>query len=294
MCEIKKCIETIVKSGDYEVIRILKEQLKNFKPIGSVDESTLSKVCILDTETTGLDYQKDEIIEIAFSIITFDSNGNMYDVVETFHSYQEPEIPISEKITQITGITNEDVEGKSIDWQAVESLIKSADMIVAYNSGFDRKFVENYCPAFINKFWACAMKDVDWAEKYGCAGKQEFVAWKVGKFSYVAHNAPADVNALSVLLSTEVDGKTIFLNLLENIRTKKFMFKAFNAAFDKKDLLRSHGYSWNPDEKVWGKIVLESCEEEESKWLSEIIYNNSSLMPTVNKVTHKDLYSVRV
>ena len=59
----------------------------------------------LDLETTGLESRKDKIIEIAAIKIKRDGT-----IVEEFHSVINPGIPIPHLITQITGITNDEVK----------------------------------------------------------------------------------------------------------------------------------------------------------------------------------------
>jgi DNA polymerase III epsilon subunit family exonuclease len=61
----------------------------------------------LDLETTGLNAQKDKIIEIA--AIKIEPDGTILDVL---HYVIDPQIKIPQIITHITGITDEEVQGK--------------------------------------------------------------------------------------------------------------------------------------------------------------------------------------
>jgi DNA polymerase-3 subunit epsilon len=63
-----------------------------------------SSLIILDLETTGTWIEKDKIIEIA--MIKFNPNGEKVN----FHSLVNPSIPIPSFVTELTGITNEDVK----------------------------------------------------------------------------------------------------------------------------------------------------------------------------------------
>src|SRR5579864_7876400 len=92
---------------------------------------------ILDVETTGLSADRgDKIIEIAMlEMIDNSLTGNIY------HQYCNPEINISEKITDITGITNDFIKNyNKIDEHKISNFIQDDD-IIAHNAKFDMSFL---------------------------------------------------------------------------------------------------------------------------------------------------------
>ncbi len=91
----------------------------------------------LDTETTGLDATSDELIEIAAVI------GRGPDIVDSFQTFVDPGRAIPEEIAELTGITDEDVEGAPAAASAVERFVDFAGdrSIVAHNASFDRSFI---------------------------------------------------------------------------------------------------------------------------------------------------------
>lgn len=66
----------------------------------------------MDVETTGLDRSKDEIIELGMVAFDFDTAGKIRRVIDVFSELRQPSTPISDKITRLTGITDEMVAGK--------------------------------------------------------------------------------------------------------------------------------------------------------------------------------------
>jgi DNA polymerase-3 subunit epsilon len=60
---------------------------------------------ILDTETTGLDHTRDEVIELGMIAFTYGEEGRISDVIRTFKGLREPSVLISPEITRLTGIT---------------------------------------------------------------------------------------------------------------------------------------------------------------------------------------------
>jgi DNA polymerase-3 subunit epsilon len=95
-------------------------------------------LAVIDVETTGLEPEEDRIIEIG--IVHFEDR----EVDEVYGQLVDPEQELPEDVTDITGITEADLEGKpTFDEIAdeVEDRLTGAG-IVAYNLDFDRGFVE--------------------------------------------------------------------------------------------------------------------------------------------------------
>ena len=123
------------------------------------------KGIILDTETTGLNARKDEIIEIGVIAFTFDAAGLIGDVTGVYGGLQQPRLSIPSEITRLTGITDEMVAGQSIDMAALQVLIEPADVLIAHNAGFDRPFCEAFSDLFSGKAWACSNSEIDWSSR---------------------------------------------------------------------------------------------------------------------------------
>ena len=92
---------------------------------------------ILDTETTGLEPDDCEIIEIAAMKV---DNGEIKDI---FNQLLKPEHPISEEITRITGITNELVEGCPALQDVTAKFLKfiEGSTLIMHNAEFDLGFI---------------------------------------------------------------------------------------------------------------------------------------------------------
>jgi DNA polymerase III subunit epsilon len=141
--------DALAKSADYRVLRRLVPR-KTFN--ASIGLSTKTGI-LLDVETTGLDQQKDEVIELGMVKFDYLPDGRIADLKDIFTSFNEPSEPIPQEITALTGITNEMVAGQRIDEATVSSFAEEAVIVIAHNASFDRKFAERYWPIFQRKAW---------------------------------------------------------------------------------------------------------------------------------------------
>ena len=66
--------------------------------------------------------------------------GQFYRLLPGYNGFNDPGMPIPEIAQQITGITDEMVQGQSIDVAAVKKLLSSAALVIAHNARFDRPF----------------------------------------------------------------------------------------------------------------------------------------------------------
>lgn len=223
----------------------------------------LKRVMVIDTETTGLIKDQDEIIEVAFKVIEFDEEGNFYRILFSFSEQQEPSKEIDPDAQIITGLTKELLAGKSINWNVVSDVLKTIDVVVSYNASFDRPFLEAKCPDFKNKFWACAMNQVPWLKLFGIKGSQERLLSEICGVYYNAHNAETDVDALCYLLSHKIKDseRTIFYALLKVSTAKSYLVQAINSNFEDKDLLKNNNYRWNSNKKLWYKETMNAIQE---------------------------------
>ena len=213
------------------------------------------RISFLDLETTGMDVSGDEVIEIAIKVISINKNdGSSLAAIGSYESLAKPKEPISKRITKINGITNEMVEGKSIDWGEVGKLLSNSHLVVAHNSYFDRPFLEKYIDKHIP--WACSLNDIDWFERGFINSKLELLCIWHG-FYYDAHRAMNDVDSLINLVTHESYTNNMpIVELIENARLpyfKAILSFSYNASFV--DLVKSIGaFRYDSATKNWWKI----------------------------------------
>ncbi|MEE0873838.1 MAG: exonuclease domain-containing protein, partial [Ruminococcus sp.] len=108
---------------------------------GDTAESLDGTFICFDIETTGLSPLKDKITEIGAVKV---QNG---EIIDTFSTFADPEMPIPQKITQLTGITDDMVKDAPSQSEAVSAFLEFADgnVLVAHNAPFDTSFIRRAC-----------------------------------------------------------------------------------------------------------------------------------------------------
>ena len=285
---------------DYRVLRRLVPNLDCGPKLGAPDTSSAHAdspwVLVLDTETTGLSHAFDKIIELAMLLVQVDTaSGLPFGPVETFEGFEDPGMLIPEVAGQITGITDEMVQGQRLNDVRVEGLLARADLVVAHNAGFDRPFVEARFPGFASKSWACSFMDIDWKALGTPSAKLSALAQDQGWF-YDAHRALVDCHALLQVLSCRlVGGETTGLGLLMAAAAKPiFKLRAIGAPFEAKDKLKSRGYRWDAEGRVWYcTLASEHLLAAETDWLKAEVYGSRRDQVEVEALDSLTRYSLR-
>jgi len=170
------------------------------------------KLMFLDIETTGFDRRWDYIIELA--AIIYDNQTK--EVLEEFHEYIKPGKTIPDKIVELTGITNRQVNDCRDEREVLRDFIEfvsiqKPDAIVAHNGAqFDIPFIKSKA-----EFYFLPMKDLSVIDTLKMArdlkpavtdltaqGRPSYKQTSLAKFygiNYQAHSAIYDVKALILI-----------------------------------------------------------------------------------------------
>jgi len=237
----------------------------------------IRKAAIVDLETTGLDIRKDKIIEIGIRNFLFDrSNGEVLKVEGSYSALQDPCEPLNRIVQTVTGLTNKMLDGHSIEWGKVSSLLDDRDLIIAHNAGFDRPILERFCDSTKEKIWGCSVSQIDWMNKGYSSAKLELLCIHHGFFTQ-AHRAIHDCDALLHLLSfkDQFSHEAHLNELIQTARKPIVHIYATNSPFESKDDLKIRGYRWNNNTKTWSKQLPKESVDEEIAWMETIVYNGS-------------------
>lgn len=240
----------------------------------SSSESEFALGATTDVETTGLDVKIENVIEIGIRVFKFHKKtGKIVAWVDSYSELQDPGRPLSPVIRELTGLTDEDLKGRAIDWKHVGALFDRCDIIIAHNAAFDRPFIEKELGAPTQKLWACSLKQVDWAAKgYGVRSLEILCAFH--GFFADAHRALVDADVLLHLLSfeDEATSQSYFAELLNTSSRQQARLIASGAPFESKTILRDRGYRWDTLIRAWTKYMPLDHSTEEVNWLEKEVY----------------------
>lgn len=229
------------------------------------------RVALVDVETTGLDPEIDQVIDIAVALVRIDAFGRITDVIDVAESLRDPGCEIPERITQITGISNEDVAGALFDPAPFEDLLRCADLCISHNAAFDRPFSEALLPRTAGLSWACSMSEFDWIANGFDGCKLGHLLLQIGKFGQT-HRALADVTNLAHVLSYEPDDTgTILGHVARSAERTTVRVEARGAPYARRVELKEAGYRWDGISRVWWTEVMPELADLEAAWLAETI-----------------------
>lgn len=291
--ELEHMRRVLERSGHYQVLERLKRRASYAEP-DPATAGSLKRGVYLDVETTGLEGH-DRIIELALVSFEFDDAGIIYRVVDEFDEFEDPGRDISREITELTGITNDDVRGKRLADERIAAVVEPAHLIIAHNAAFDRPFVETRLPLFAHKDWACSVADIEW-RRNGFSGRNlEYLAMKRG-FVFEGHRAINDCLAGVELLTLPLPaagGPPTMAGLLENSRRTSVRLWAKDSPFDSKERLKARSYRWNAAAKTWWRDLASGDHEAELDWLFTSVYPRRRALPYL-PITAELRYSARV
>lgn len=244
---------------------------------------------VLDTETTGFDYKKDRLIEVAavhcvINPDSLESVGLQATVKDEYTAFQDPGITIPPETTKIHGITNDMVSGHSAASDKLDYMLRLADVVVAHNASFDRGFVRQICSAE-PKRWSCSRARIDWTAHQFQHNSQRYLSLEHGVAGESAHRALDDCHTLIRLLNSNPihslyrphTGPNYIEEMLANTKRPVSVILLTKTGFDANAELRKRQYIWSPKRKAWWKSVYKDCVKSEGDWLSHDVFKDSEL-----------------
>lgn len=255
-------------------IRMLRRVKLNEGPTGIGDPSVGRVGLAIDIETTSLDVDRAQVIELGIRRFGYNEAGEITSIGESWSWLEDPGRPIDAAVVRKTGITSALVAKQAIDDETATRIINAADLVVAFNAPFDRPILERRLPSIAGQKWACAYRQIDWTLFGFEPGKLQYLLMQADLFNS-GHRAASDVDSLLCLLGVAgAGGRTALADLLEASIKPTWIVHAEGAATSCGDVLKARGYEWNTSRQVWSKDVVER--EREEWWLAANIYTPSA------------------
>src|SRR4051812_13964043 len=142
---VEEMIEALENGGAYRVLR--RVEIEEGEVAGADETVSTSVGAALDVETTGLELEADQIIELSIRRFRFDCLGRITKLDRPYSWLEDPGRALEPEIKRLTGLTDDQLAGCAIDEPRALALLKSASLIVSHNAAFDRPFVDERLPA---------------------------------------------------------------------------------------------------------------------------------------------------
>ena len=269
---IKDAVQLLDAHPDYRLIR----RIQTRTAFAENEAQHLSRGVVVDTETTGINADRDAIIELGMVLFEYDEEtGQAYRVLSSFDQLEDPGFSIPAESTAVHGITDEMVAGRRIDDEEVAKFLEGVKLVVAHNAKFDRVFLEKRLPIFESLPWGCSLAQVDWSGEGIGSAKLDYIAYQYG-FFYEAHRAEEDCYALLEILQQPLprSGDLVLRSILRGLVQKSYQVYATGSPFESKDILKERRYRWDADKKSWHITVSgDDALKAEVAWLKDSVYN---------------------
>ena len=201
-------------------------------------ENSLENILILDTETTGLDNEKDDCLEVGSILFNVKNRS-----VLAQQSFLLPvEINNAEIINNIPAEITRLPQPLSEAIKYFESLVRVSDVIVAHNAEFDMKwFGFNKLPQ-IEKQWICSMDDITWPTDKQLKTRPSVrdLALAYGVPVWNAHRALTDCIYLAEVFIRCSELEKLLIRALE----PKVLLRA-EISYEDRYLAKNAGFRWN-------------------------------------------------
>lgn len=213
----------------------------------------MKTVAIVDVETTGLDRDKDHVIELAYVLWSVEHRT----MLECFSSLLAvPTVNAAEAVNGIppTALPHSGEEWRDV-WLMFADAACRADAIVAHQADFDRAFVERLCGKENRSArpWICSREDVTWPK---AAAGTSLIATALahGVAVVAAHRAINDCLTLVRLFESVPDIAERLEAGLVHARLPKARLVSL-APYEEREIVKEHGFRWFPERKEWARFM---------------------------------------
>tara|TARA_B100000579_G_C22771944_1_gene824436 strand:- start:180 stop:932 length:753 start_codon:yes stop_codon:yes gene_type:complete len=207
----------------------------------------IEKILILDTETTGLDENKDEIIEIGCILFHVSSKSVLSQASFLFPVTSNEAEHVNGISAEVTKIIQPWEDGLKFFLK----LVDSSDAIVAHNVEFDKKWFGKGRLPKLKKEWICSLEDINWSFQKSLKTRPSVTDLALS-FSipvWNLHRALSDCFYISEVFKKCENLEELLINATE----PRFLYKAL-VSYEERSLAKRAGFRWNnPAQGAWSR-----------------------------------------
>lgn len=216
----------------------------------------MKNLLIVDVETTGLDRERDRVIELGCILWSVEHRTS----IEVYSRLLDaPENP-AEAVNGIPGGLLATLKREPVFDGFIEMAL-DADVIVAHQADFDRAFVmralggipEREWPMAVVAPWICTREDMSWP-RTGAGESLIATALAHGVTVVSAHRAINDCQLLARLFEAVPDIDVRLEAALQHAKLPKGRLVS-TAPYEDRELVKSFGFKWDPARKEWWRVM---------------------------------------
>lgn len=207
----------------------------------------MENIVILDTETTGLDAAKGNLLEIA-AILYHVPTRSILCQASTLR-YAEDNAAYHVNRIEVEALKKTPPKIEITGMLLIRQMMYEADVIVAHNAEFDKKWIElipDFQEVVKNKKWICTKNDVIWPIRKGVSLSLITICADLGVPIVNIHRAHADclllLNALECMEDIE--------SFLDKSGKGRLTYHA-NIGYEQRQIVKESGFQWDNIKKVW-------------------------------------------
>lgn len=208
----------------------------------------LSRLLVLDTETTGLEQGQAELCEIAAVLFSVPHRAVQQQLSFLLPVVSNPAQEINGIDPGLTLEPQPTVEARAL----FLAMVQAADAVVAHNVAFDRPWIDTWLStagaateALRSKPWICTCEGIAW-EGLKPSPSLAALALAHGIPVWAAHRALTDCTYLAQVLQRD---PLLEQHLAEGLLPRQLV--AADLPFARKDEAKAAGFRWVPEARQW-------------------------------------------
>lgn len=213
----------------------------------------MNRLFLYDTETTGIDPQHHQVIEVACAVYDIEHNA----ILNTFSALIYSEHNEAEKINGIAVGLLLNAFDRAAVWSRIAQIVSGCDAVVAHRAEFDYSFTPEMARGTDRNLpWVCSKFDVKWPNSK--LGENLLnVALQHGVGVVAAHRAFTDVDILARVFGVVnrfYGGPSAIRAMLTHAMRPKVRVISL-APYEAKDIVKENGFAWRKELKVWDRMM---------------------------------------
>jgi len=207
----------------------------------------MQNICILDTETTGLDPKEGKVIEIAAILYNIPTRSILAQASTLCYAEENAAYEVNR--IEVESLKNMFAGVQDLSIHIINTMMAVSDAIVAHNAEFDKKWLETlaeFQEVSRNTKWICTRNDVIWPVRKGIPLNLIHICADLGVPIVSAHRALSDCQLLLGAIECIEDIEFF----LDKSGQGRVTYHA-QVTYDQRQLVKDAGFLWDNINKVW-------------------------------------------